>query len=418
MRAIKINYFLGYALMGSVLPYLPVYLRAQDLTNTQVGYILGMMGIAILLSPVALTLLADAHLEGKTLLAAVFAASGSALAAMLLVDGFWPIFLVHALFCLAFVSMMPLQDGLNFQVQAQRQSAGRMTVPYHRVRVWGTVGFILPSLILYLALVNGAPIGAILVVGGAFGLIGMLNTTALPHTRSTPRGGGPASDVPLPTNNNQPEANNNKPLANGNNRLPTIDALHAMLRPHVLVFCAAMFLAHIANSAYYAFYPLYLTEQVGVPNEWVGLITNLGVAIEVFFMLGFGLLMARFGIRWLMAIGIIAMALRMLLLYTWPSVAMAVATQLLHGLHVLVIHVAPPIFLNRQADNRYRNSIHGLYAMTVYGVGRIIGAVLGGFIADISLLAVFGYSALVCAAAAVLFALFYREPTAQPEVSR
>ncbi|MEX1017802.1 MAG: MFS transporter [Phycisphaeraceae bacterium] len=408
MRALKANYFLGYALMGSVLPYLPVYLRTQELTNTQVGYVLGMVGAAILLSPVALTLLADAHLEGKTLLAGIFLASAATLAALLLTEGFWPIFVAHALFALAFVAVMPLQDGLNFQVQAQHRAAGRSAVPYHRVRVWGTVGFILPSLILYVALAAGAPIGATLAVGVGFALLGGLSALTLPRTRPLARGGAPGADVPPPPENaNSKLETQNSKLSS---RLPTTEALHAMLRPHVLIFCAAIFLAHMANSAYYAFYPLYLTEQAGIANEWVGLITNLGVVLEVFFMLGFGYLLARFGVRWLMVLGTAAMAVRMGLLAAWPTVFIAVATQVFHGLHVLVIHVAPAVFLNRQAQSRYRNSIQGLYAMTIYGTGRILGSVLGGWVADESLLHVFYYASLVCALAAGLFILFFREP--------
>ncbi|MEX0745186.1 MAG: MFS transporter, partial [Phycisphaeraceae bacterium] len=330
--------------------------------------------------------------------------------ALLMVDGFWPIFAVHAVFCLAFVAVIPLQDGLTFQVQAQRGDAGRPVEPYHRVRVWGTVGFILPSLLLYAVLAWGAPIGATLAVGAAFALVGMINALYLPRTRSVPRGDAAGSEVPL-TENDKPDARQNKQAS----RLPTVDALHAMLRPHVLVFCAALFLVHIASAAYYAFYPLYLTEQVGIASQWVGLIANIGVTVEVFFLLGFGLLLSRLGIRWLLTLGMVAMAARMVLLYAWPSIGVAVATQVFHGLHVLVIHVIPPIFLNRQADARYRNSIHGLYAISVYGTGRILGAALAGVVADTSLLAVFAYSSLMCAVAGLLFALLYRDPPAAAE---
>ena len=56
-----------------------------------------------------------------------------------------------------------------------------------------------------------------------------------------------------------------------------------------------------------------------------------------------------------------------------PFAAVAIGVQLIHGLTVLVIHVAPPIFLNQRAGDRYRNSMQGLYTMAFAGAGRVIG---------------------------------------------
>ena len=39
MRVMRAQYFLTYAVMGCVLPYLPVFLRARGMQQTQVGYL-------------------------------------------------------------------------------------------------------------------------------------------------------------------------------------------------------------------------------------------------------------------------------------------------------------------------------------------------------------------------------------------
>ena len=43
------------------------------------------------------------------------------------------------------------------------------------------------------------------------------------------------------------------------------------------------------------------------------------------------------------------------------------STQLFHGMIVLALLIAPPIFLNQHAEDRYRHSMQGLYAMAVMG---------------------------------------------------
>ena len=68
-----------------------------------------------------------------------------------------------------------------------------------------------------------------------------------------------------------------------------------VLEPHVLVFCIAMALVHMAAASYYQLYPLHLTDNLGIGKQWVGLIANIGVVVEIAFMLGFGWLTTMHG---------------------------------------------------------------------------------------------------------------------------
>jgi PPP family 3-phenylpropionic acid transporter len=192
-------------------------------------------------------------------------------------------------------------------------------------------------------------------------------------------------------------------------RLPTVAAARALLEPHVLVFCIAMALVHFAAMGYYQFYPLYLTDAIGIEKRWVGLIANLGVVVEIFFMLSFGWLTARLTLRGLMIVGVACLAVRLLLLALVPTHAVAIGTQVFHGMTVLVLHVAPPIYLNTRAADAYRSSIQGLYAMTVAGGARILGSVVTGRVAEHSLTAMFAGCAGLCVIAAGLFYFAFHE---------
>lgn len=383
VRAIKGQFFFAFAVMGSLLPYLPVYLADRGLSDPQIGWVLGVGGLAILLTPALMTLLADAHLENRTLLAGAFALAGLALLWLLAARGFWFILAAYGLVALAIAPLSPLQDGVYFR----RQQRGP-TPNYHRVRVYGTVGFIVPSLLLYVWLSYDVGTGVTLLAAIITCILGTLNALRLPRLRIPP------AAAPGPRT-----------------RLPTLAAARLMLRPRVLTFCLAMWLIHLAIAGYYSFYPLYLTRQIGLDTRWIGLIANLGVTVEVAFMLGFGLLVRRIGLRGLMAAGAAAMALRFALLALAPNVYVAVGTQALHGLMVLVVWVGPPIYLNARAGDAYRSSIQGLFAMLVMGSGRMIGNALAGYVAHESLLAVFACSAGLCLLAVPLLFLALREPT-------
>jgi MFS transporter, PPP family, 3-phenylpropionic acid transporter len=404
VRSIKTQYFLTFAVMGSVLPYLPVYLAQRGLSGEQIGYVLSLGGLAVLLTPILTTLLADLHYENRTLLAWVFAATSGALAWLLACKGFWMLLAVHGLFSLAYIPALSLQDGLVFAERGRRLKAGLPATPYHLIRVYGTVGFIVPSMILYALMAMGASIGMSLACGAIAGVLAMMNTALLPKTRGAVAAASPGAEVPDP-----------HPLTGRGRSTPTAQAARLMLKPDVLMFCLATWLVQLSAGAFYAFYPIYLDKNIGVGTQWLGPISSVGVALEIVYMLAFGWLIKRLGLKWLMVIGTASIALRMGLLAMFPNLGIAVWTQVFHGLMVLAIHVAPPVYLNHRAGPAFRNSIQGLYAMLVFGTGRIVGCIAAGYIAEGSgTLAVFGWSAAAAGLSALLFAIAFKDRSHTP----
>src|SRR5439155_568355 len=154
-RDLRVQYFLTYCVIGSVLPFVSVYFRRSGLTNAQVAYAWTLWSAAVVLSPFVVTLAADAHSDPPRLLV-----PGSAL----------------------------LAD-------------------------------------------------------------------------------------PLPKNLAQADAE-----AVADRRLPTVSAARALLRPHLIVFTAAVVLVQMAGSAYSTFYPIHLTERVGLRAMWIGPATILAVS--------------------------------------------------------------------------------------------------------------------------------------------
>lgn len=398
---VRAQFFLSYAVYGSLTPFLAAYLEAdRGLTRPQIGYVTGAGGLAILFTPVLTTLLADAHIPPRRLLGSCYAIMAAALAGMLVCRGFVGNLVCYGVFSLAFAPVIPLQDGLKFQLDRQHAHSGVAIIPYHRVRVWGSVGFEAPGLLLFVLLAWGLRNDAILGAAIFCCAIGLLNSFRLPAAKAPV-----FSEV----------ARSSKP----DSGVPTLGALRACLEPHVLVFCLAMLLVNVALGAYYTFYPTYLHQRIGLETKWLGLIANVGVTVEIFFMLGFGRLLGAFGLRTVMVLGALAVALRLGLLAAAPIAAVAVGTQVLHGLQVLILHVAPPVYLNHKASDVFRCSMQGLYTMVVTGGGRMLGSVLGGYVAAVSLLQLFWWGAALSAlAAAILLLAFHDQVGARPDNSR
>lgn len=394
MRDVRVQYFLSYGVLGTTLPYASVFFRHQGFTQTQVGYAWAVWSGVFILSPVLVTLAADLRADPRRLMALGLTVSGLTLAALAFVSGVGATLAIWTLHCLATLPMMPLQDGICFSLQRRQEERGETARPFHRVRVWGTYGFMVPSVVLFGLLYAGVPVNTAMVTGAVFAFVSALQALRL----DDPRAHTPGGDAP------------------DHSGLPTLGAARVLLRPNMLVFCAAIFLAQMASTIYAAFYPVYLTEQAKVPEAWVGLVSNLGVAVEIFFILACGWFTARLGVKWVLVVGTALVAVRMALLMGSAHPAVAIGTQLFHGIQVVALGVMPQTFVNAYATDRYRHSMQGVWVMLL-GCGRAAGSLTGGPVAEWGggQSAVFAYAAILCAASSALALLLFRDPAAEVE---
>ncbi|NDL57547.1 MFS transporter [Phytoactinopolyspora mesophila] len=387
LAATRATFAMLYAVDGAILPFFSVFLaRAHGLSAGQIGLVLAIGGAASIPAPFLLSMLADRFGRAVRLLMLVLTGSALTLLAMTVADGYWQIALVYALFMVVHESARPLLDGVFFK--AQRRTAQLRTVSYHRVRIWGTFGFMVPGVVIYFAMSDDTSLAGLPAVASGLALLAVVSAFHLP-TRRAPGGA--------------PEKTKNQ-LASSS--LPELfKAAGALLkRPTTAVFVLAMFCMQTSFTAYSVFYPLHVTDVVGLAPRWLGLITNVGVFIELGYMAAFAWFVRRLGWRWLMVAGAIAAALRLVLLAALPTAGVAVGTQVVHGLVIIVLMVASRVVLDQQASSAIRHTAQGLFAMIVIGGGRIAGSAIGGLIAAHSISALFWSAAALSGFAAVLLA--------------
>ena len=383
MRRLKAQYFFTFGVMGCLLPYVPLYLRDRSIDETQIGWVLGIGSAAIIISPVLVTLIADAHLEARRVLAMLLFLTAGGLCVLPLATAFIPILLLYFLMSVAQVPTIPLQDGISFSLQERSRLAGEAVTPFHHIRVWGTIGFIVSGTLLFAGMSLGLPVTAALYGGAICSVLAGINTFRLPR---------------LPERAAQP--------AGG---LPTLAAAKVLFSRRLIAFSVASFLLQVAGAAYYGFYSIYLNKELGLPMKWAGPAANVGVVFEIAFMLSFGVLLRRLGMRNLLICCTAAVLLRMTLLGTVATIPVAVGSQILHGAMVLLLHVAPAVLLNSYAEDGFRHSMQGLYTMLIVGLGRIVGNIAAGPIAKASPTGVYLWSAALVAVALVLLIVGFHD---------
>ena len=373
-------------------PYLPIYLRdVKNLAPGSLGLVMAAGQIGVLIMPVFMTLLADRYRVVSPLLIALFALNTLAVGLLSQAAGFWACLACVFLFQLANQPQIALSDGLFFSLQADPRMPRR---PYSSVRVWGTIGFIVASTLVWLLydLGDGVKVVPFVAMGVAFA--SLVNAVALPRRLG--------------------------PVANAGGvarRLPTLDAAAVLLRPRILLLCLGLGLLVATNAAYYSFYPLYLSEVAGIGSQWSGVIATIGVTFEIGYMLAFERLRDRFGLPGLMLLGGGACVARLAVLAFLPTAGFTIGLQVMHGLTVIGIIIVPAMYLNSLVPDHCRNSVQGLYVMLVGGGFSIIGNTVSGHVAELGLLTLYRNAFVTCAMGLGLIALSFlwpRRPSSEP----
>ena len=382
LRLIVMN-FLQFFVWGAWLLTIGAYwFQNRHWSGAGFGAIFSTMGIASLFMPALMGVVADKWINAERLYGILQILGAIALFCVPLAGDPQTLFWVMLINMCFYMPTIALAIAVSYN--ALKSEGLDVVRDYPPIRVWGTIGFIVPGLLLYFLIRQWHGISVVLYLASAIAVAGLINSMWLPSF--------------------------GRPAAPRERRLPTAEAARALFKGQMLVFCAACFLLQMAAACYYSFYPIYLSRGLGVPEAWTGMVVNIGVGIEIVFMLAFGRITRWLGMRNFLLLGAALMALRMALLAAFPVPAVGIGTQAFHGMMVLLIHVAPVVMVNAVAGDSYRHSMQGLFAMLVLGGGRIVGNFIAGPIARRDYAAAYWWAASLCLVALALLWLFYEPP--------
>lgn len=304
---------------------------------------------------------------------------------------FFPLIL---LYMIVYMPTLALVNAVSFRQMSDpdRQFAS--------VRVLGTIGWILAGLTIgWLGWEQNNQLGLTFKVAAVASLVLGLYSFTLPSTPPARRG---------------EKASVREMLG--------LEALGLLKSRSYLVFFLSSIAICIPLAFYYNFTNLYLNES-GVSAA--AAVQSLGQVSEVFFLLLLPLLLKRIGLKWTLAVGMAAWALRYVCFAfgdAGPMFWLVIIGLLLHGICYDFFFVAGQIYTNRFAGERFRSSAQGLITLATYGVGILIGSLISGPIVDSfvsgethSWTPIWLIPAAIAVAVMVIFVLLFREDSAVSE---
>ena len=340
-------YAASFLVVGIQLPFWPVWLAGRGLDAQQIAIVFAAAIWAKVIATPLLGALADRLGRRRAVMIALAAAACAAYAALWPVAGWWPLLALNIIAGVAQSALMPLGDSIT--LAAVREEG----LDYGRIRVWGSVSFILA------AVGSGALLAAGSAVGPADNQILLLVLAASAVLVAACIGIPPAT----------------RRVGVVRSRWAALRRLAADRRFWLFVASAAALQS--SHQLYYGFGTLHWRE-LGFSDTVIGGLWAEGVVAEIVLFWYSAPFVARFGPLGLMALGGAAGILRWSLMGVLPGLSAAAGLQLLHALTFGASHLGAMHFLARNVPPGVAASAQSLYAALSAGLGSGLVMLVAG----------------------------------------
>jgi MFS family permease len=400
--------FLQYAAPGAFLPLYSVYLQKLGYDPFTVGCFCATQGFASVLCPLVAGQVADRWFPAERCLAVCSFFAGAVMwlvAGMTAATPAWALFAATLAYWLLTVPILVLGTAVCF---AHLKDPTR---EYGRVRLWGTVGWMVQGWLALSAqfclpwLTQADCTRVLFRIGGALAFVLSAYALTLPATRPRP------SPPPLSPQGRGVGVRGAAPVA----------ALRALRNWPFFVYCACMFGLCVTTPFMTQGAPLVLKGHA-ISECWLGPTLSLAQATEVLSLAVLPLALFRFGVRGTMLVGLGAWTASLGAFALGGPRELVVGALAFNGLCISGFFVAGQVFVNRHAGPDVRASVQALLTF-VNGLGMLAGNVLVGVLrhgTGDELPRTFTVGAAIMAALVLLFLFGFRERrpaahTAEPQ---
>jgi PPP family 3-phenylpropionic acid transporter len=336
-------YFFYFASLGALLPFWGLYLQARGFSPAEIGELMAVIMVTKLIAPNIWGWIAD-H-TGLRMPIVRFASLLSAVCfvGVFFAEGFWWLALVMMLFSFFWNASLPQFEAVTMSHLKERIQH------YSRIRLWGSIGFILSvSLLGFLLDQRGVELVPMVVLLFYIGIF--LNSLVVPE----------------------------KPAAHPEGEQGSI--MQVLRRPEVFALLLVTFLMQASHSTYFAFYSIYM-ESIGYSSSAIGELWALGVIAEVVVFLFMHNLLQRWGARRVLIASLAIAVVRWILVGLTPeNLPLVLLAQLMHAATFGTFHAAAIHLIHHYFVGRHQGRGQALYSSISFGAGGALGSLLSGYL--------------------------------------
>ena len=336
------SYFFYFSILGLVVPFVGVFLDGKGFSSTEIGEILAIVTASKIFGPSLWAILADKTGQQLTIIRlGAFLAVGF-FSFLFWLNNYWPITFILAIFSLFWTAILPQLEVMTLN------SVRRSPKIYARIRLWGSVGFIVMA-VLAGDLIERYSHDAFTFLGLAVLIALYLSTLVL-----------------------------KQPKIHLSHMTATSTIKSKVLNFSFIVFFVAGLMLQISFGPYYSFFALFLRdlEYTGIV---IGLMIGFAVVAEIIVFIYVGELFKSFTIKIILIFSLFITAIRWILLAQYgDDFWILLFSQLMHAASFGLYHSASILFIRQHFDANQQSRGQALFVGGIYGIGGAIGAYLAG----------------------------------------
>lgn len=341
-------YFFYFLSVGVSMPFFPPFLRGLGLGGREIATVLSILPLLNMAMPFLWAWTADHTRRHARVLAITCGGAGLGFVPLVVATRFTPVLMSYAAAALFLTGIGSLLDALAIT----RVRAG---ADYGRIRVWGSVGYIVSAVGMGALLTarGGRPVDRLVPAAVAIFLLATFAVAA------RLRGTGEAGSRP---------------------RLGDVRQLLGDRRLRLLLTVAP--LHWIGCAPYNIFFGIFVRDRHLTPLV-LGAALSMGVVAEMLALLGFSRLRATFTVETLLVFAFAGTAVRWALMPLVVHTGAIIGLQLFHGLTFGLFWGAGIAWIGETVPPALRATGQSLFVMSMLGVGNVLGYFVTGWVYDL-----------------------------------
>jgi nucleoside transporter len=352
---LSVMMFLEFFIWGSWYVTMGTYLdKVLGAEGVQVGAAYSAMAIATIISPFFVGMIADRFFSAEKVLGVLHLAGAALLFYLTQVGNAGSFYWILLLYSLLYAPTLALANAVAFR---QMQDPSK---EFPSIRVLGTIGWIATGWMIDKVLnITTDQLALTFKMAAIASLVLGVWSFLLPPT--------------------PPKAKGTKATFA---QILGADAFVLFKDRSFTIFFISSVLICIPLSFYYSFTNLFLTEA-GMKNVTSNM--TFGQFSEAFFILLIPFFFKRLGVKWMIALGMIAWGVRFVLFGYGDADAslwMLFAGIIMHGICFDFFFVTGQIYTDSKAGQKIQSQAQGMITMATYGIGMWIGTLLSGYVKD------------------------------------
>jgi len=336
-----------FASLGALLPWWSKYLDSLHFDARQIGTLTAITMLTKVIAPVVWGWISDHTGQRSRVIRFGSFAAMLCFAGVFVADSFYWLAFVMTCYSFFWNATLPQFEATTFN------HLGVNSHRYSRIRLWGSIGFIVSNLLLGRGLdyfgINILPwtVLSLFFAIWAFSLWVPAGNTAHHH-----------SDHP--------------------------NLFRVLKQPPVLALLVVCFLMQFSHAPYYTFYTLYLGDH-GYNYTVIAVMWVVGVLAELVIFIVMQSFIEKIGLQRLLLLSLVLAALRWYLIGhfvdNWPILVFA---QMFHAATFGIYHVSAIQLINRYFVGKNQGRGQALFSSVSYGLGGALGSFISGQFWDLS----------------------------------